>query len=134
MSKEDFGTRLQQALELNDMKAIELSERTGISRGALSSYISGRWKAKQGNLYLLAKALNVSPAWLMGYDVPMTWQQPNPPESQGYYNDPEVAELAEELRTNPDYRILFDASKNLTKEDIDTVLKIIEGLKAREGK
>lgn len=142
MSKEDFGTRLQQALELNDMKAIELSERTGISRGALSSYISGRWKAKQGNLYLLAKALNVSPAWLMGYDVPMTWQQPNPPtqdtsidiptESQGYYNDPEVAELAEELRTNPDYRILFDASKDLTKEDINTVLKIIEGLKARE--
>ena len=80
----------------------------------------------------------------MGYDVPMAWQQTEPPiqdalidtssESQGYYNDPEVAELAEELRTNPDYRILFDASKNLTKEDIDTVLKIIEGLKAREGK
>jgi transcriptional regulator with XRE-family HTH domain len=52
----------------------------------------------------------------------------------GYYTDPEIAELAEELRTNPEYRILFDASKNLTKEDIDTVLKIIEGLKAREGK
>lgn len=53
---------------------------------------------------------------------------------EGYYTDPEIAELAEELRTNPEYRILFDASKNLTKEDIDTVLKIIEGLKAREGK
>lgn len=73
MGKEDFGARLQQALELNNIKAIELSERTGISRGALSSYISGRWKAKQDNLYRIAKALNVSPAWLMGYDVPMEW-------------------------------------------------------------
>lgn len=52
----------------------------------------------------------------------------------GYYTDPEVAEYAEELRTNPKYRLLFDASKNLSKEDIDFVVNMIEQLKAREGK
>ena len=52
----------------------------------------------------------------------------------GYYTDPEVAEYAEELRTNPKYRLLFDASKDLSKEDIDFVVDIIERLKAREGK
>lgn len=55
-----------------------------------------------------------------------------PPE--GYYNDPEVAAIAEQLRTNPNGRILFDASKNLTKDDIDVVLTVIKGLKAKEGK
>nr|DAF82408.1 MAG TPA: hypothetical protein [Caudoviricetes sp.] len=52
----------------------------------------------------------------------------------GYYTDPEVAEYAEELRTNPKYRLLFDASKDLSKEDIDFVVDMIERLKAREGK
>ena len=49
----------------------------------------------------------------------------------GYYTDPEVAEYAEELRTNPKYRLLFDASKDLSKEDIDFVVNMIERLKAR---
>ena len=52
----------------------------------------------------------------------------------GYYTNPEVAEYAEELRTNPKYRLLFDASKDLSKEDIDFVVDMIERLKAREGK
>ena len=52
----------------------------------------------------------------------------------GYYTAPEVAEYAEELRTNPKYRLLFDASKDLSKEDIDFVVDMIERLKAREGK
>ena len=52
----------------------------------------------------------------------------------GYYTDPEVAEYAEELRTNSKYRLLFDASKDLSKEDIDFVVDMIERLKAREGK
>lgn len=52
----------------------------------------------------------------------------------GYYTDPEVAEYAEELRANPKYRLLFDASKDLSKEDIDFVVDMIERLKAREGK
>ena len=47
----------------------------------------------------------------------------------GYYTDPEVAEYAEELRTNPKYRLLFDASKDLSKEDIDFVVNMIEQLK-----
>ena len=33
--------------------------------------MSGRYKAKQDGVYLLAQALNVSEVWLMGYDVPM---------------------------------------------------------------
>lgn len=73
MDENIFGKRLSTALSLKDVKPTELSEKTGISRGAISSYISGRWKAKQDNLFLIAKALNVNPGWLMGYDVSMDW-------------------------------------------------------------
>lgn len=63
--------RIQEGLELRGLKQADLVEKTGISKGALSSYISGRYTPKQTNIYLIAKALDVSEAWLMGADVPM---------------------------------------------------------------
>ncbi len=63
--------RIQEGMELRGLKQADLVERTGISKGALSSYISGRYVPKQNNTFLIAKALNVNEAWLMGADVPM---------------------------------------------------------------
>ena len=62
--------RLKQAISEANIKQAELCERTGISKGALSSYISGRYAPKQNNIYILAQVLNVNPAWLMGLSVP----------------------------------------------------------------
>ncbi|MCW5197857.1 helix-turn-helix transcriptional regulator [Clostridium perfringens] len=53
------------------MKQADLVNISGISKGALSSYISGTYEPKQRNIYKIAKALNVNEAWLMGYDVPL---------------------------------------------------------------
>lgn len=66
-----FTNRLNKAISLRGIKPIELSEKTGIDKSKISSYMSGRYKAKQDGVYLLAHALNVSEVWLMGYDVPM---------------------------------------------------------------
>lgn len=64
--------RIQEGMNLRNLKQADLVERTGISKGALSSYIAGRYTPKQNNIYLIAKALNVNEAWLMGADVPIT--------------------------------------------------------------
>lgn len=66
-----FANRLSYALTLRNMKPIELSEITKIDKSKISSYMSGRYKAKTDGLKLIADALNVSPVWLMGYDVSM---------------------------------------------------------------
>jgi len=63
--------RIREGMYLRGLKQTDLVEKTGISKGALSSYISGRYVPKQNNTYLIAKALNVNEAWLMGADVPM---------------------------------------------------------------
>lgn len=63
--------RLKHAMELRDIRQAELVELTGISKGALSSYLSGRYAPKQNSIYLLSKALRINEAWLMGADVPM---------------------------------------------------------------
>lgn len=66
-----FSNRLNKAIAIRNIKPIELAEKTGIDKSKISSYMSGRYKARQDGVYLLAKALCVSEAWLMGYDVPM---------------------------------------------------------------
>ncbi len=63
--------RIKKGMELRGMKQADLVEITGISKGALSSYISGHYVPKQNNIFLISKALNVNESWLMGNDVPM---------------------------------------------------------------
>lgn len=66
-----ISDRIKEGLQIRNMKQVELVEKTGIGKGALSSYISGKYNPKQNNIYKIAKALDVNEAWLMGYDVPM---------------------------------------------------------------
>ena len=68
---ETFKDRLNQALAIRDMKPVELSQKTGLSKARISQYTNGVYEAKQKALYLIARALNVSEAWLMGHNVPM---------------------------------------------------------------
>ena len=68
---ESFVERLRLAMQLKGLRQTDLVERTGISKGAISSYISGRYTPKKYNIYLLSKALDVNEEWLMGYDEPM---------------------------------------------------------------
>ena len=65
-----FAQRLRAGLNLRNMKQIELAERSGISKYSISHYLKGDWEGKQDAVYELARALGVSEAWLMGYDVP----------------------------------------------------------------
>lgn len=131
MKTSNTSERLKELMALKGLRQIDIAEKTGLGKSAISQYVSGKITPKQDKVYILAEGLNVSPTWLMGYDVPME-RSSRESFNNGYYTDPEVAQIAEELRTNPDRRILFDASKDLNKDDIDTVLKIIDGLKARD--
>ena len=63
--------RIKEALEKRELTQSELAEKANIDKGQLSSYISGKYKPRQNNIDALSVALNVSEAWLMGFDVPM---------------------------------------------------------------
>ena len=72
MKKNNFSERLCLAMDARGIKSQELSRITGIDKSSISCYRSGKYKANSANLYILADALLVNPAWLMGSDeVPM---------------------------------------------------------------
>lgn len=69
--EENFANRLNKAMKIRNIKAVELSEKANIPKSAISQYLSGLYEAKQKSIFKLASVLNVSEGWLMGLDVPM---------------------------------------------------------------
>lgn len=71
-----FANRLLIAMKKNNINQIELSEKTTlhgkkISQSLINKYLKGKAFARQDNIYILSKILNVNEVWLMGYNVPM---------------------------------------------------------------
>ncbi len=71
MKQDTCSNRLKTAAQLRGFTQSELCEKTNIPKSAMSQYFSGKFEPKQVRTALLAKALAVAEAWLMGYDVPM---------------------------------------------------------------
>ena len=85
----DCAHRIKEALEVRNMKQADLCKYANVPKSSLSLYLSGAYEPKQERIYSMAKTLNVSEAWLMGYDVPM--QKEKSPE------EPKLLEGEEEL-------------------------------------
>lgn len=70
------ANRIREALSIRKMKQVDLCRITKIPKSAMSQYLSGAFEPKQDRIYMMAQALDVSEAWLMGLDVPMERQTP----------------------------------------------------------
>ena len=66
-----FSKRLRTAIDMRGISQTELAKKTGISKSSISHYLKGDWEGTQDAVYALALALNVSEAWLMGFDAKM---------------------------------------------------------------
>ncbi len=50
-----------------------------------------------------------------------------------YYLDDDARDMAQFMYENPEYKVLFDASRNVKKEDIDFVKQMIDRMSNKEG-
>ena len=105
-----IAERMKEALSFRGMKQSELVKLTGIGKSSISTYLSGEYEPKQRNIYKIAQALNVSEAWLMGYDVPSSAESiPNGFNPLGRYAQ-SFSESNENCKTRK-----FDASFYFTQ-------------------
>ena len=123
--KEKFIERLNSILQKRNLSQADLSKMTGIRSSSISDWLNGKYEPKQDKISIIAEALNVSPVWLIGYDDTASNQ------SEVYYVDPETAEFSEYLRTRPEARLLFSASRGISKEDMEKAVEYIELLKLK---
>lgn len=114
---DEIKNRLKKALAIRNMKPIELSEKTGIPKSAISQYMSGYAKPKQDRIYLICKALHVNEPWLMGFDVEMEKKKLSAENAE------EDFELLEK------FSLLKERDKKLIIDMIDSMLSSENGAK-----
>jgi transcriptional regulator with XRE-family HTH domain len=111
----DFKERLRELRKKRGYSQVALAEKIGVSKSTIGAYETGDIKPSIEALQTLADFFNVNLSYLMGEE-----------DGSTYYLDPEAAEMANELFHRPEMRVLFDASRKLTKEDIEMVTALIQ--------
>ena len=122
MKRDKLCIRLKEAMDIRGLRAVDLIERTGIPKVTLSYYMSGKTEPKADRIYTLAKELNVSEAWLMGFDVPMH-------RTDEQKKNDALAEIVVRLRSDEK---LFGLVVKLAAADdaqLDLIDKLVSGLK-----
>lgn len=117
--KEAINSRIQAAMNIRHMKAVDVCEKTGIPKSSMSMYLSGRVKPKSDRLYNIAKCLDVSEAWLLGYDVDMA-------RSVAQKELDELADLNERIKKERDFRQLILKIGQLKPQQLEAVKNLLD--------
>ena len=118
-----MGTRLKE-LRLNaGYTGEEVGRMLQVSKSAISMWEKDLRSPSADLIERFADIYGVSTDYII------TGRDSNAPK--GYYLDQEAAEYAEYLRTRPHAKILFSASKDITKEDMEEAVRYIEYLKSK---
>ena len=110
---ETCGQRISKALELRNMRPADLCKHAKVPKSSISLYLKGAYEPKQNRIYAMAKVLNVSEAWLMGYDVPME------------RIDPVRLSSPEEVQLNEGEKLLIELFRKVPEDQQQLVLQMI---------
>ena len=117
----EFKDRLKKLRTLRGLSQVALADKLGVSKSIIGAYETGDRKPRYEFLEELADFFNVTIDYLTGKE-----------NGSMYYLSPEVAAKAQEIYEDPETRILLDAKRDLSKEDLDYLLKTIALLKEKE--
>lgn len=118
-----MGTRLKELRMNAGYTGDEVGRMLQVSKSAISMWEKDLRSPSADLIERFADIYGVSTDYII------TGRESNAPK--GYYHDQEAAEYAEYLRTRPHAKILFSASKDMTKEDMEEAVRYIEYLKSK---
>lgn len=113
----------EKLLKDRGITAYKVAKDTGVTTATLSSWKTGRYEPKPEKLKIIADYFGVSVDYLM------TGEEK---ESDKYYLNDETAEMAQAMFENRDLRVLFDAARYASPEDLKTTYDMLMALKRKE--
>ena len=117
-----ISARLSEALRLSGKKQADLMRETGLDRGAISSYLSGKYEPKQKAIYLMARALDVNEAWLMGYEVSRE-------RTAEHKKNDQLAQLIVKMRTDENFYSIVSDIAGLNEKQFQAVQQLVAAFK-----
>lgn len=123
-----FADRLKALRKQKRLTQSDIAKVAGVTYQAVGKWEKGISEPDFETLKKLASFLGVTTDYLFGTKT-VTLQADTERKLQDilYYTDPETAELANEIKDNPELRMLFDVSRHAKKEDILTGVRIMKG-------
>lgn len=125
MERSSTSQRLRQIMSERNLRQVDILEKSKpfqkqlgvkMGRSALSQYVTGKSKPDDKKLYLLSKTLNVSEAWLMGYDVEIKRVPDN--ERNSISNEqPEILPIYNKLEKPRQEKVLSYAKDQLEEQE-----------------
>lgn len=145
MKNSETARRLKYALEMRDLRQQDLAERSGVNKASISQFINGTHKPSNVTAKKMAEVLNVSPLWLMGFDIEinqnhnrgsisnniggMDSNNGSNTTTNNYYSSPCDSVSYNVEATNKSKHYLWgilDCLRNMTDEQLEDVLKYAE--------
>lgn len=115
--------KFEQLLRRNNVTPYRVHKETGISTATLSDWKNGRSEPKKDKIEKICQY----------FEVPLSYFYGEEPEGdERYYLNEETAEMAQALFESKDLRVLFDAAKDATPEDLKTTYDMLMALKRKE--
>ena len=118
-----FAKNLNHYLQLNDRTQLDLANHLGVSTSAVSAWCRGAKIPRMDKVDAMCKYFGIRRSDLM---------EDKSNKSNSYYLNDEARELAEFLYTNPEYKVLFDATRKVKKDDIQFVKEMIDRMSNRD--
>lgn len=97
-----------------------VAKRAGIGKSTFSDWKKGRSQPKSEKLMKIAEALETTIENLIGNS------------STTYYENDDTAAIAQEILENRELRVLFDAARDASPEDLQTTYEMLMALKRKE--
>lgn len=132
MERSSTSKRLRQIMSERNLRQVDILEKSKpfqkqlgvkMGRSALSQYVTGKSKPDDKKLYLLSKTLNVSEAWLMGYDVDKK-RIPDSERNSISNDQPEIISIYNKLEQPRQGKVLDFAKEQLEEQENSEVVSI----------
>lgn len=134
--RREFSRRLTYYLSLNGYNQADMARRMGVSTATAAKWCTGQSIPRIDKIQSLCNWLGIEKSQLLDAPVGMNSTISNLPSmanKENYYINREARELAEFLHKNPEYKVLFDASRKVKKEDIEFVKQLIDRMSSKDG-
>lgn len=112
-----FSTNLNNQLYNHNITQAQLAKVLGVSTSTVSYWCQGIKTPRMDKVDAICSYFNITRSDLM--EDPKNRQE-------SYYINNDAKELAQFLYDNPEYKVLFDATKNVKKEDIEFVKQMLD--------
>ena len=122
-NKETMSKNIKYYMNKRDKTRKDICSTLGIKYTTFSDWVNGNSYPRIDKIELLANYFGIQKSDLV---------ERHEDESTGYYTNSETKEMVQFLAENPEYRLLFDAAKDLCPEDIEIATNILDRLKKGE--